>query len=194
MMQIQTTLVPGAPWPELPKYKHDRDYLEFMANQTKLHGEFIAYLKTKTENVMVSQVAEDMLTTVGKAQYHLDKLRDAGMIFCIIRRVTLTNNRRSRVCFYGVHQPGITDELFEQTKKYAKNNDVLEYLKTQDAPVTVAHIAKDLCLPYTKAQDGISRLRKRGLIVCDKMTAVTRCGKSGIVGIYRAAKQEVTND
>ena len=193
-MNIQTTLAPGAPWPELPKCKQDRDYIEFMETQTEMHGEFLEYMKTQTENLMATQVADGMQTTIGRAQYHLDKLRDAGMIFCVIRRVTLTNNSRSRVCFYGVHQPGVTDELFESVKRYARNNRVLEYLKTQDSPVTVLNIAKALDMPYTKAQDGLTRLRKRGLIVCDKTTAITRCGKRGIVGIYRAAKQEVTND
>ena len=194
MMQVQTTLVPGVPWPELPKCKQDRAFIEFMAEKTEMHGEFLEYLKAQTENVTVKQVAEGIGATEGRTQYHLDKLRDAGMIFCVIRRVTLTNNRRSRVCFYGVQQPGATDELFESVKRYAKNNDVLDYLKTQDGPVTVLNIAKALSMPYTKAQDGLSRLRKRGLIVCDKMTEITRDGKRGIVGIYRAAKQESFND
>lgn len=74
-------------------------------------------------------------------------------------------------------------------KSSPKTTLVLDYLKTQDDFVSVAHIADALSMTYTRTQDALKRLRCRGLLVCTKKPAVTRCGRVGIVGFYMAGSE-----
>lgn len=74
-------------------------------------------------------------------------------------------------------------------KSSPKTTLVLDYLKTQNDFVSVAHIADALSMTYTRTQDALKRLRCRGLLVCTKKPAVTRCGHVGIVGFYMAGSE-----
>ncbi len=81
-------------------------------------------------------------------------------------------------------------EKLTSAQRYGKKSKVLDYLKTLDDFVSVAHIADAMSLSYTTTQDRLKKLRERDLLVCTKKPAPTRCGKVGIVGFYMAAKQE----
>lgn len=91
----------------------------------------------------------------------------------------------------GAPWPSSISSVARQPEKLTSaKSKVLDYLKTQDDFVSVAHIADALSMTYTRTQDALKRLRCRGLLVCTKKPAVTRCGHVGIVGFYMASEQE----
>ena len=88
----------------------------------------------------------------------------------------------------------IKPEKLTSAQRYGKRSQILDYLKTLDDYVTVAHIAGVMELSYTTARYLLKKLSERGLLVCTKRPAQTRCGKVGIVWFYMAAKREDLND